>query len=78
MATYTARTITIVRREFVVPAASPHGAASAEVGKAWAHAEREYRQHYGLRDEEPLADNALTFHTGDDEIVISFETRAEA
>ncbi|MFF7561933.1 hypothetical protein ACFZB4_18420 [Streptomyces pseudovenezuelae] len=78
MATFTRRTITTVRQEFVVPAEQAYGAPSAEIGKAWALAEREYRQHHGLRDEEALADNAITFRPGDDEIVISYETRAEA
>lgn len=78
MATFSRRTITTVRQEFVVPADQAYGAASAEIGKAWAVAEREYRQHHGLRDEEPLTDDALTFRPGDDEIVISYQTRAEA
>lgn len=78
MATFTRRTITTVRQEFVIPAQPPYGAASAEVGKAWAVAEREYRQHHGLREEERLADDAITFRPGDDEIVLSFETRSES
>ena len=42
MADFTRRTITTVRQEFIVPV-GPYGAASAEIGKAWAVAEREYR-----------------------------------
>lgn len=78
MATFTRRTVTTVRQEFAVPTEGAYGAAAAEIGKAWAVAERDYRQHYGMRDEESLADNAIVFRPGDDEIVISFETRAEA
>lgn len=73
MADYSRRTITTVRREFVIPV-GPYGAPSAEIGKAWAAAEREYRGLYGLKTEDSLADNALVFRPGDDEIVISFET----
>lgn len=76
MATFSRRTITIVRQEFTIPAAPPHGAAAAEVGKAWSVAEREYRQTYGVPDDAALPDDALAFRPGDDEIVISFETRA--
>lgn len=78
MATFTRRTITTVRQEFVVPAPPPYGAAAAELGKAWAVAERAYRQHHGLRDEEHLADDAITLRPGDDEIVLSYETRSES
>ncbi|MDX3516242.1 hypothetical protein PV755_46430 [Streptomyces caniscabiei] len=75
MADFTRRTITTVRQEFVVPV-GPYGAPSAEIGKAWAVAEREYRAAYGLAKEDPVADNAIVFRPGDDEIVISFETEA--
>jgi hypothetical protein len=73
MADFTRRTITTVRREFVIPV-GPYGAPSAEIGKAWAVAEREYRGLHGLTAEDSVADNALVFRPGDDEIVISFET----
>lgn len=76
MATFTRRTITTVRQEFVVPADQAYGATSAEIGKAWSVAEREYRQHHGLREEEQLTDDAITFRPGDDEVVLSFETRS--
>ncbi|MFD3310090.1 hypothetical protein [Streptomyces sp. NPDC058694] len=75
MATYSRRTITTVREEFTVPAAPPYGAAGAEVGKAWALADREYREFHGVPEGEALPDNAISFHPGDDEIVISYEKR---
>lgn len=76
MADYSSETVTRTIRRWIVPAAEPWGAAAAEIGKAWAVAERAYREHHGLRDEEPLHDDALRFHVRDDEIVISFETEA--
>jgi hypothetical protein len=73
VADFTRRTITTVRKEFIVPV-GPYGASSAEIGKAWAVAEREYRAERGLSQEDTVADNAIVFRPGDDEIVISFET----
>lgn len=72
MATYSSRTITSTRREWIIPAAQPWGAAAAEVGKAWAVAELAYREQHNLPAEQPLHDDALRFHVGDDEIIISF------
>ncbi len=72
MADFTRRTITTVRQEFVVPV-GPYGAASAEIGKAWAVAEREYRKLHGLSQDDTVADNAIVFRPGDDEIVISYD-----
>jgi hypothetical protein len=75
MATWTGRTVTSTRREWIIPAVSPWGAAAAEVGKAWAAAERGYREVHGLLGlESDLPDNALQFHAADDAIVISFTT----
>ncbi|HSE05946.1 MAG TPA: hypothetical protein VLK35_17495 [Methylomirabilota bacterium] len=73
MADFTRRKITTVREEFVVPV-GPYGASAAEIGKAWAVAEREYRTQRGLSQEDSVADNAIVFRPGDDEIVISYET----
>lgn len=78
MATFTSRTITSTRREWAVPASPPFGAPAAEVGKAWAVAERAYREEHGLGKDDFLPDNALTFQPGDDEIVISFTTEEQA
>jgi hypothetical protein len=75
MADFTRRTITTVREEFVIPV-GPYGAPSAEIGKAWAVAERAYRTANGLSQEDSIADNAIVFRPGDDEIVISYETEA--
>jgi hypothetical protein len=73
MASYSRRTLTVTREEFTVPA-GPHGAPAAEIAKAWNAAERMYRNAHGLAEDAALADNALVFRPGDDEIVISFET----
>ncbi|MEX3101213.1 MULTISPECIES: hypothetical protein [unclassified Streptomyces] len=77
MAEFTCETVVRTVRRWIIPAAEPRGAAAAEVGKAWAAAERAYRDHHGLRDEEGLHDDALRFHAYDDRIVIEFETEAE-
>ena len=74
MAEYTSETVTRTIRRWIIPAAEPWGAAAAEIGKAWRAAEQDYRHYFNLPDDQPLADNALRFHTRDDEIVISFET----
>lgn len=78
MTTYTTRTITTTRREWAVPAGKPYGAAAAEIGKAWAVAERAYREQHDLGKDDFLPDNALVFTPGDDEIVINFTIEAEA
>jgi hypothetical protein len=74
MATFTTETVTTTVRRWIVPAAEPWGAAAAEIGKAWAVAERAYREHHELDKENPIADDALRFHVTDDEIVITFAT----
>ncbi|MFF0166758.1 hypothetical protein [Streptomyces prasinus] len=73
MAEFSFETVTRTIRRWIVPAADPWGAAAAEIGKAWAVAERAYRDHHGIPDEQPLHDDALRFHVRDEEIVISFE-----
>lgn len=78
MAEFTFETVTRTIRRWIVPAAEPWGAAAAEIGKAWAVAERAYREHHGIPDEQPLHDDALRFHVRDDEIVIEFATEARA
>jgi hypothetical protein len=74
VADFTRRTVTTIRCEFAVPV-GPYGAPSAEIGKAWAVAEREYRTVYELTQDDSVPDNAIVFRPGDDEIVISFETK---
>lgn len=78
MATYTTQTVTHTVRRWIIPAAEPWGAAAAEVAKAWSAAEQEYRRLCEVHGEQPLADNVLTFHVSDDEIVISFECEEPA
>jgi hypothetical protein len=72
MATFTTETTITRTRRWIIPAAEPWGAAAAEIGKAWAVAEKAYREQHGITDEQPLHDDALHFHVRDDEIVISF------
>ena len=74
MADFTTETVTRTIHRWIIPAAEPWGAPAAEIGKAWAVAERAYREHHGIPDEQPLHDDALRFRVTDDEIVISFET----
>lgn len=75
MATYSSRTIVSTRREWIVPAAQPWGAAAEEIQKAWAAAETAYREIHGLHDATTPGD-ALRFHVSDEEIVISFTVEA--
>jgi hypothetical protein len=72
VAEYTEDTTTLRIRRWRVPAPEPYGAAAAEIGKAWSVAERAYRQHHGIKENASVADNALTFHNGDEEIIIEF------
>lgn len=73
MADFTSETVTRTIRRWIVPANEPWGAPAAEIGKAWAVAERAYRDHHQVPNDQPIADGALRFHTRDDEIVISFD-----
>ncbi|MEU1497332.1 hypothetical protein [Streptomyces sp. NPDC005732] len=72
MADYTSETVTRTIRRWIIPAAEPWGAASAEIGKAWAVAELAYREHYDIPKEVALRDDALRFHVRDEDIVIEF------
>lgn len=72
MADYTTETVTCTFRRWIVPAAEPWGAAAAEVGKAWAVAERGYREQYDIPQDKALHDDALRFHVRDDAVVIEF------
>lgn len=78
MATFTSRTVTATRREWIVPAPEPSGACISDINAAFAVACQAYRESQGLSERAPIADNALTFHVGDDEIVISFTTEETA
>jgi hypothetical protein len=72
MATFTSRTVRSTRREWIIPAPQPWGAAYIEVYKAVAAAEAAYREAHRLDEEAVLADDALRFHVGDDEVIIGF------
>ncbi|MFF4848756.1 hypothetical protein [Streptomyces sp. NPDC001194] len=76
MASYTSRTVTSTRREWIVPAAQPWGAFLGDINTAIAVASVAYREARGLAKDARLMDDALRFHVGDDEIVISFTTEA--
>ncbi|MEU1434001.1 hypothetical protein ABZ438_07870 [Streptomyces sp. NPDC005786] len=78
MPSFTSRTVTSTRHEWIIPAAEPWGAVGAEVGKAWSAAEIAYREHYNLPADRGLADDALRFHVTDDAIVITFTTEEPA
>jgi hypothetical protein len=74
VATHTSETITRTIRRWIIPAAEPWGACIGDISAASADACRVYREVRGLPVSEQLPDDALRFHIGDDEIVISFET----
>ncbi|MFE5895859.1 hypothetical protein ACFQ67_00260 [Streptomyces sp. NPDC056488] len=74
MATWSARTVTTTRYEWIVPAEEPWGAALADVESATAVAATRYREAHGLADMTPIPGDALRYHVTDDEIVISFTT----
>lgn len=78
MGGYTTRVVTTRRREWIVPAAAPWGAAAAEIGKAWEAARFAYWEVNDLPKGGPIPDNALTFHVRDEEIVICFTTEVTA
>jgi hypothetical protein len=72
MGAFSSRTVVSTRREWSVPAAEPWGAFLGDVRAAIAVASVAYREVHGLPRDAPLMDDALRFHVGDDEIVISF------
>ncbi|MFI8301530.1 hypothetical protein ACIGCZ_37110 [Streptomyces nigra] len=76
MADYTSETITRTIRRWIIPAAEPWGAPAAEVRKAWAAAELDYRRHFGIPAEQPLHDDALRFHVTDEAVVIEWQEEA--
>ncbi|MFI1165599.1 hypothetical protein ACH4UM_18785 [Streptomyces sp. NPDC020801] len=74
MAEFTSETVTRTVHRWIVPAAEPWGAASAEINKAWAVAAAQYRAAYGIGDSASIAGDALRFHVRDEAIVIEFTT----
>lgn len=75
MATYTSRTVTSTRREWIVPA-GPYGATLGDIAAAMNAATEDYRHYHLVGDQAPISDDALRFHVTDDEIVISFTIEA--
>jgi len=78
MAEYSSEIVTRTIRRWIVPAAEPWGACIGDINAACAAACRAYREEHGLAEGQTLADDALRFHVGDDEIVIEFATEAKA
>lgn len=77
MTTFTTRTVSSLRPEWIVPAAEPWGATHAEIAKALVQADRAYREHHGISEEVMIPDDALTFHARDDQVIISFAVETE-
>ncbi|MFC9821418.1 hypothetical protein ACFWG6_31060 [Streptomyces erythrochromogenes] len=75
MATYTSRTVTSTRREWIVPV-GPGGATLGDIAAAMHAATEDYRHYHLVENHVSLPDDALRFHVGDDEIVISFTVEA--
>ncbi len=75
MTTYQRREITTTRVEYRVPAEFPLGAAWVEVYKAVAAVHAELHEAGELTEGRDAADNRIRIAPGDDEIVVSFETR---
>jgi hypothetical protein len=78
MATWTWRTVTSTRHEWIIPAAQPWGATLRDLRGAIAAASVAYREHHGLPIDAVLADDALRFHVTDDAVLISFTTEETA
>lgn len=74
MADYTTRTVVSTRREWIVPAAEPWGAAWEEIAKAASAAWAAYREHHGLPKDAPMPGDFARVHLRDDELVIAFTT----
>lgn len=74
MATFEHHTITSTRHEWRIPTNEPWGAPADEIGKAWAVAEKTYRETNAIPDGGSIAGNALAFHAHDDYVVIAFTT----
>ncbi|MCX5587577.1 hypothetical protein [Streptomyces erythrochromogenes] len=72
MATFTSRTITTTRREWIVPTNYPRGACLGDMEAALGAAARDYRHYYNLSDLVTLPDDSLSFTTTDEAIVIAF------
>jgi len=71
MATYTTREVVTRRREWIVPAAQPWGAAWEELDKALAGAAVFYRQQHGLDEGASVPGDFARVLPMDDDIVIT-------
>lgn len=71
MATYSTREVVTRRREWIVPASQPWGAAWEELDKAVAAAAAFYRQQYGLDEGASVPGNFARIFPVDEDIVIA-------
>lgn len=72
MATFTSRTVTTTRCEWIIPTSYPRGACLGDVEAAIGAAARDYRHYHLIEDHVALPDDALMFTTTDEAIVVSF------
>lgn len=77
MTTYTSETVTCTFRRWIVPAAEPWGATSADIGAAWTAAQHAFREQFDVPVGEALPDDALRFHVRDDAVVIEFTVNGD-
>jgi hypothetical protein len=74
MPTFSTETVTFTTRRWIVPAAEPSGAYVGDITAALRAAAVAYREAHGLPADTLLADDSVSVHAGDDQIVISFTT----
>lgn len=72
MATFTSRSVTTTRREWIVPTTWPCGARLGDMQAAVLAATQDYRHYHLVEDHVSLPDDALMFTTTDEAIVISY------
>jgi len=78
VATFTTRATTVTRHEWVVPASPGFGVSIGEFSRAYADARSTYLAAHGLAPDAAIPDDGLWVTAGDDELVISYETRRTA
>jgi hypothetical protein len=78
VATYSHRTITSTRREWIIPTTYLRGACLGDMEAAIGAAAQDYRHYFNLSDAVALPDDALMFTTTDESIVISFTVEQPA
>jgi hypothetical protein len=74
MPTFSAETVTSTTRRWIVPAVEPVGAYVGDITAALRAAAVAYRDVHGLPADTLLADDSVSVHAGDDQIVIQFTT----